>query len=248
MTKGFLCLGMVGLLVPMQSRAQETAGAETVQTGDEVVVLLHGLARSARSMSKLQRRLEREGYTVVNVDYPSTQHPVEYLADDVLAEVIARCCRSATFHIVTHSMGGIVARYYLESQPPPNLGRVVMLSPPNQGSEIVDQLKDSWAFKLVNGPAGAQLGTGPDSLPLRLGPVTYELGVIAGNKSIDPLFSQWIPGPNDGKVAVERTRVEGMRDFLVLPHNHTFIMRQPDVMRQVVHFLRYGIFDRSGRL
>ena len=78
--------------------------------------------------------------------------------------------------------------------------------------------------------------------------MTYELGVIAGNKSIDPLFSQWIPGPNDGKVAVERTRVEGMRDFLVLPHNHTFIMRQPDVMRQVVHFLRYGIFDRSGRL
>ena len=143
-------------------------------------------------------------------------------------------------------MGGIVARYYLKDRQVPNLGRVVMLGPPSQGSELVDEWKDNRLFKLVNGPAGAQLDT--ESVPSRLGPVAFELGVIAGNKSIDPLFSRIIPGPDDGKVAVARTRVEGMKDFMVLPYNHTFIMRQPEVTRQVVHFLRYGVFDRSGRL
>ncbi len=246
--QGCLCLGVMGLLAPLQSRAQEASEAEAGQAGDEVVVLLHGLARSSWSMSKLQRRLEGEGYTVVNVNYPSTRHRIEYLADEVLADVVARCCRGATLHFVTHSMGGIVARYYLEGRRLPNLGRVVMLSPPSQGSEVVDALKDNGLFKLVNGPAGAQLGTDPDSIPSRLGPVAFELGVIAGNKSIDPLFSWMIPGPDDGKVAVARTRVEGMQDFLVVPYSHTFIMRQPDVTRQVVHFLRYGAFDRLGRL
>ena len=246
--QGCLCLGMIGLLVPLQSQAQETAVPEAEQPEAEVVVLLHGLARSSWSMTRVQRRLEREGYAVINVNYPSTRYPIEYLADEVLADVIEQCCRRARLHIVTHSMGGIVARYYLKDRQVPNLGRVVMLGPPSQGSELVDELRDNRLFKLVNGPAGAQLGTDPDSVPLRLGPVAFELGVIAGNKSIDPFFSRMIPGPDDGKVAVERTRVEGMKDFMVLPYNHTFIMRQPEVTRQVVHFLRYGVFDRSGRL
>ena len=243
-----LCLGVMGLLMPLQSHAQEASPAEAVQAGSEVVVLLHGLARSSWSMTRVRQRLEHEGYTVINVNYPSTRHPIEYLADEVLAEVVAQCCRGATLHIVTHSMGGIVARYYLKDRQVPNLGRVVMLSPPSQGSELVDVLKDYRLYKMVNGPAGLQLGTDPASLPSRLGPVAFELGVIAGNKSIDPLFSQMIPGPDDGKVAVARTRVEGMKDFLVLPYNHTFIMREPEVTRQVAHFLRHGRFDRSGRL
>ncbi len=245
--KSCIYLGVMGLLVPLQSRGQEASEAEVGQAGDEIVVVLHGLARSSWSMTKIQRHLEREGYLVVNVNYPSTRHPIEYLSDEMLADVVARCCPDATVHFVTHSMGGIITRYYLEGRRLPNLGRVVMLSPPSQGSEVVDALKNNGLFKRVNGPAGGQLGTDPESIPSKLGPVAFELGVIAGNKSIDPLFSLMIPGPDDGKVAVERTRVEGMQDFLVMPYSHTFIMRQPDVMQQVAHFLRYGVFDRSGR-
>jgi pimeloyl-ACP methyl ester carboxylesterase len=196
-------------------------------------------------MRRLQRHLEREGYTVVNLNYPSTEHRIEYLADEVLAGVLQVCCRSVPVHFVTHSLGGIVVRYYLEDHRLANLGRVVMLSPSNQGSEVVDALKDNLFFKRLNGPAGAQLGTGPESIPARLGPVVFELGVIAGTKSINRRFSRMIPGPSDGKVAVARARVEGMKDFLVLPYNHTFVMRQPEVMRQVIYFLRYGVFDRS---
>ena len=207
-------------------------------------MILHGLARTSRSMASLEKRLTQEGYTVINVDYPSTAHSIEHLADDVLEGILQTCCQNATLHFVTHSMGGIVVRYYLKSHQLPNLGRVVMLGPPNQGSELVDVLKENFVFELVNGPAGAQLGTGPESLPLQLGAVTFDLGVIAGNTSLNPVFSKMIPGPDDGKVSVERARVEGMRDFLVVPHNHTFIMNQREVMDQVVYFLRHGVFER----
>ena len=244
MMKRWFSLLALFSLVPGSGWAQEVLEPASVQPGKDVVVLLHGLTRTARSMASLEKRLAQEGYTVVNVDYPSTEHPIEYLADDVLDGVLQACCRKATLHFVTHSMGGIVVRYYLAEHRLPNLGRVVMLSPPNQGSELVDVLKDNFLFEMINGPAGGQLGTGPESLPLQLGPVTCDLGVITGNTSLNPVFSKIIPGPDDGKVSVERARVEGMSDFLVEPHNHTFIMNQHGVMDQVVYFLRHGVFER----
>lgn len=234
------------LLVPWPGGAQGVSAPSPEQGNEDVVVLLHGLARTARSMERLEKRLAQEGYTVVNLDYPSTEYPIEYLADVVLDSVLQACCRGVVLHVVTHSMGGIVVRYYLEGHRVPNLGRVVMLSPPNQGSELVDAFKDNVFFEMINGPAGAQLGTDPESLPGQLGPATFSLGVITGTASLNPLFSKIIPGPDDGKVSVERARVAGMADFLVVPHTHTFIMNQRAVMDQVVYFLRHGVFDRAG--
>ena len=158
------------------------------------MVLLHGLSRTARSMASLEKRLAQEGFTVVNLDYPSSEHPIEYLADEVLDGVLQACCRSATVHFVTHSMGGIVVRYYLKDRRLPNLGRVVMLSPPNQGSELVDALKDTFFFEMINGPAGGQMGTGPESLPIRLGPVAFDLGVITGNTTVKLVAKTREPG------------------------------------------------------
>lgn len=226
-------------------RAQDVEHAAPLHA-DEVVVLLHGLARSSWSMASLEKHLKREGYTVVNVDYPSTSHPVEYLADTVLHDVVSTCCKAGTVHFVTHSMGGILVRKYLRDHPLANLGRVVMLSPPNQGSELVDVFRSHQLFDAVNGPAGRQLGTDSLSMPLQLGPVAFEVGILTGDKSHNPLFSSLIPGPDDGKVSVARARVEGMTDFLVVPFTHTFIMNQPEIKHQVVHFLTYGQFDRSG--
>ncbi len=212
----------------------------------ETVVLLHGLRRTGRSMKKTAQALGEKGYFPVIVDYHSRRHAIEYLADEVLHEVLESLPRgpSSRVHFVTHSMGGIIVRYYLKHHPMEELGRVVMLSPPNQGSELVDLLKDSPVFKILHGPAGQQLGTA-DRFLKSLGPVHFELGVIAGLKTGDHVSGRIISGPNDGKVGVERTKVPGMRDFLVVPYSHTFIMRPKAVIDQVAYFLRHGLFLRE---
>ena len=119
-----------------------------------------------------------------------------------------------------------------------------MLGPPNQGSEVVDVFGRLWLFGIINGPAGRELGTSCDSIPNKLGPVTFPLGVIAGDCSINWINSIFIPGPDDGKVSVERTKIAGMTDHIVLPSTHPFLMRNRMAIAQTLHFLRTGEFER----
>jgi pimeloyl-ACP methyl ester carboxylesterase len=221
--------------------------AESHQTPRECVILLHGLARTARSMAKMAEALEQEGYYVLNVDYPSREHPIEELAASVIPAAIRDCEPDAEkIHFVAHSLGAILVRYYLAGYTPPSLGRVVMLTPPNQGSEAVDMLKSMPGFYWLNGPAGGQLGTDEDSIPLQLPQVDYEVGVITGDKTINFILSWIIPGTDDGKVSIKRAQVAGMADFLITHHTHPYIMKADDVIEQTLSFLRQGRFDRSG--
>lgn len=213
------------------------------------VVLLHGLGRTADSMDDMAEALEEAGFATINLDYPSRDFPIEKLAMDTIPQGI-RYCRSngsGPLHFVTHSMGGILLRYYLTRAPIENLGRVVMLSPPNQGSEVVDALKDNPLYRWYNGPAGQQLGTGPDDFVAGLGPVNFPVGVITGNTHafFDGWLSDLIQGEDDGKVSVERAKVAGMADFLVLPYSHPFIMEKKEVIFQTIHFIHHGVFERS---
>jgi pimeloyl-ACP methyl ester carboxylesterase len=215
---------------------------------EECVVLLHGLARSASSMKALEARLISEGYQVSNIDYPSRNHTVEILAALVVRQGIQQCTEKSASKInfITHSLGGILVRVYLKSNKRDDIGRVVMLGPPNQGSEVVDNLKDTPGFELLNGPAGMELGTSSADIPKSLGPVEFELGVIAGTQSINLILSTFLPGPNDGKVSVESTRVEGMTDFIALPTTHPFMMKNKTVMDQAIYFLKHGKFDKES--
>ena len=208
----------------------------------ECVVLLHGLLRSASSMEKMEQAFFNEGVNGVNVDYPSRDHPVEDLALLAINKGVNDCPDGNTIHFVTHSLGGILVRYYLEHNELSRLGRVVMLAPPNKGSEAVDNLKNFPGYLLLNGPAGTQLGTGNGSIPTAMGPVKFEVGIIAGTRTINPILSQFLPNPDDGKVSLESTKVRGMKDFIAVPHSHPFIMQVPLVIKQALRFVQTGAF------
>lgn len=208
------------------------------------VVLLHGLARSSTSFEPMAEFLESHGYKTVNVDYESRKHAIDTLMEQAVGATVRRLgpdvCSGIDF--VTHSMGGILVRAYLARHKIANLGRVVMLGPPNHGSEVVDNLKEWALFDAINGPAGNELGTDSASTPAKLGGVDFDLGVIAGDRSINWINSTMIDGPDDGKVSVPSTKVEGMRDHIVMHVTHPMMMKNKDVMAQVLEFLQHGKF------
>ncbi len=214
----------------------------------EYVILLHGLCRSGRSMIPMGQALTQAGYKVVNMEYPSRSAAIEKLSEDAIGSAVAVCQQNGAVKInfVTHSLGGILVRSYLSRHTIPNLGRVVMLGPPNQGSEIVDKLGGWWIFKKLNGPAGGELGTDKNSTPNKLGPANFCTGVIAGNRSINWINSRLIPGRDDGKVSIERTKLAGMSDHIVIASAHPLIMRNRTAIRQTIYFLRAGKFERQA--
>ena len=207
------------------------------------VILLHGLARSDRSMHKLKQALLKKGYRVHNVSYASTRKKIEQLAEEAIAPVLKLCPPEGKLHFVTHSLGGILVRQYLSRHKIENLGRVVMLGPPNKGSEVVDRLRDFPGFRFINGEAGLELGTGESSVPQKLGAANFDLGIIAGTRSINLILSHMISGPDDGKVSVENTKLQGMHDHLEMEVTHTFMMRDNKVIEQVIHYLETGRFS-----
>lgn len=218
--------------------------AETL-LASECVVLLHGLWRSDASMNKMEKAITQAGYEVRNVGYDSTKKSVEELAAETIPSAVESCGETQRIHFVTHSMGGILMRQYLEHDDIDRLGRVVMLGPPNQGSEVIDKYERFPGFKWFAGPAGLQLGTGEASIPRSLGPVTFDVGVIAGTQSINPILSGILPEDDDGKVSVESTRVEGMNDHVEMPVTHVFMMRDKEVFAQILYYLEHGFFERG---
>jgi pimeloyl-ACP methyl ester carboxylesterase len=241
-----LIYASIAMMVPV------TAGANTQiapSVGNDLVVLLHGLARSNSSMNTMRAAFADKGYRTCNIDYPSTHFSIATLAHYHVLNQLRACTRAETrkVHFVTHSMGGIIARYLIKHRLVEDLGRVVMLSPPNKGSEVVDVLGETWLFEFINGPAGNQLGTEGEDMPAQLGPANFELGIITGNRSINWILSLLIEGSDDGKVSIENAKLEGMIDFIVLPATHTFIMRDDDAIEQSLHFIEHGVFNREAQ-
>jgi triacylglycerol lipase len=238
-----LVILLAGLLV-----LPSCSGADRLQSKNECVVLLHGLARTYLSMELLGWALEDDGYRVANIDYPSRDYPIEELAPLAVGQGIEACQEEGkvdAIHFVTHSLGGILVRYYFAHNKLDNLGRVVMLGPPNQGSKAADEMRDVPGFDWINGPAGYQLGKGEESIPLQLGPPDFEFAVIAGNQTIDPVTSAFLDDPDDGRVSVSDTRLEGMKDFRVVNASHAFIMQKTQVFLLVENFLSTGSFGND---
>lgn len=211
----------------------------------ECVVLLHGLARTSLSMELMGWALEDRGYLIANIDYPSREHRIEELAPMAVGQGIEACNesgRAAAIHFVGHSLGGILVRQYFSENRIDNMGRVVMLGPPNQGSKAVDEFEGVPGFDWFGGVAGSQLGKGEDSIPRKLGTPDFEFAVIAGNQSIDPVTSAFLDDPDDGRVSISDTKLDGMKDFRVVNASHAFIMQKTQVFMLVEEFLRTGSF------
>ena len=240
----FVLISALFVLLPSCATTIRTELVEYHQSPD-CVVLLHGLNRSWRTMSKMAESLQQGGFSTANVDYPSSTTTIEKLAPRVVNEGLHKCRQTGatSIHFVTHSLGGILVRYAQSQDPIPDLGRVVMLGPPNQGSEVIDKTKNWPGFKMLSGEAGQQLGTDGDSIPSQLGPVDFELGVIAGTGTTNPWMSAWmLPDEDDGKVTVARTRVDGMDDFKVVENSHFAMMKSDSIIEATMRFLRNGSF------
>ncbi len=209
----------------------------------ECVVLLHGLARVSNSMSELENRLQQAGYSTSNINYPSRRFSIPELADDAVGRGVADCIsqNASKINFVAHSLGGILVRQYVQQHELPQIGRVVMLGTPNNGANIVDEVKNWPGFGLL-GPGARELGTDSAGIVHDLGPVDFELGVIAGNVSVNPLGRLLIGEANDSVVSVASTRVEGMKEHLVMPVIHTLMMRDNKVIDHAIHFLKTGQF------
>ena len=237
------------LVLALDLRPSAAAAEDAAVQPRECVVLLHGLGRSGLSMKALEWRLEDAGYGVVNLSYPSLSYAIEDLAPLAVEEGAELCRVQGLMRInfVTHSLGGILVRQYMAAASLKGLHRVVMLGPPNGGSQVAEYYSNIEALRPLEPQAIMQLGTGENSVPQRLGPVSFELGVIAGASRQSNLLPGFPDVPSDGTVALTETVVDGMKDFIQLPTSHTFMMWNTQVLEQVVHFLRFGQFDHGGR-
>ncbi len=212
-----------------------------------LVVILHGILRSKMNMRLIEKHFKNKGFSTLNIQYPSRKKSIEALSDFVNKEILSspNYSRDTKLYFVTHSMGGLIARYYIAQYKPTNLKEVVMLGPPNSGSELANWLSEtkflSPIFKAVFGPAGQQLRTDYAHID---SPINYPLGIIAGSKYINPLSLWVLDGEHDGAVPVKRTQIEGMSDHVVIPTNHSFMMFNNEVIDQTLYFIDNGHFRR----
>nr|WP_305121459.1 alpha/beta fold hydrolase [Microbulbifer elongatus] len=207
--------------------------------------MIHGITKDSRSMASIAAALSEAGFHTVNLDYPSRQHPIETLAEMAIPVGLNACreANAAPLYFVTHSMGALLLRQYYEHRKTSDIARVVMLGPPNQGSRLGNFLSCIPIIKDVNGPAGKQMGVDERSLPNRLGPVNFPVGVIAGTRSYNPLFSAIIHGDDDGIVGLPSTYVAGVCTRIQFALTHDQLTRDGRVTEQVVNYLRRGAFE-----
>ncbi|MBW2638013.1 MAG: hypothetical protein JRC86_10925, partial [Deltaproteobacteria bacterium] len=105
--------GTLGVLKCSDSIPSLTALEKSDTEQDEWVILLHGIMRSPRSMSRIERVLTYRGFRVINFGYPSTEESIETIATLLNKEVLSLPDRRKSVNFVSHSMGSIVVRYYL---------------------------------------------------------------------------------------------------------------------------------------
>ncbi len=210
--------------------------------GGHVVMLVHGLGRSAGAFSVLEDSLRREGYETANVNYPSTRLGIAAHADN-LERIIETLDGVETLSFITHSLGGLVVRDLLARNNAWReriaVHRLIMIAPPNKGSQVADRLKTLPAYRWLTGESGQGLTTEAAS---RLPVPEIEFGIIAGGRGNTNGFNPLLPGDNDGLVTVAETALDGAQDFMLVGTTHGLIDDHPQTIDAILVFLREGRF------
>ena len=190
-------------------------------------------------MQPLARALESKGFSTLNIPYASSRMPIANLVAHVRFQ-IEKIAGDQPVHFITHSLGGILTRSLLTESVPWKNGRIIMLAPPNRGSEIVDWSRGHPLIHLVLGPAGRSLGS--DGVPCKLPdlPADIEAAVIMGRRCSIPVFKKLLGTENDGIVSAAKGRIDGLKGFTVIDADHTFIQMHPETIRLSLHFLKTG--------
>lgn len=216
-----------------------------------LIILLHGLGRSSFCLSKLANFIKTNGFSILNINYPSTKCSIEESVDIVHNIIHQEFDNYKIISFVGFSMGGLVIRAYLNKYPLLKLGKVVMVGTPNQGSEVADFFKDNRLYRKIFGPAGLQLTTvrlndtrsaDRQNHDILFGNVNYQCGIIAGNLALDPCYIFMKGEPSDGKVKVSSTKLDNMTDHIIINVTHWYLHRSMQVWRQIVYFLKYSKF------
>ena len=202
---------------------------------EETVVLIHGMGRTRASLWMLERRLKKAGYEMLNFPYSVRDENLDQITDR-LQQYVRDNVKTERYHFIGHSLGNIIVRNGFKKEYRPGLSRIVMLTPPNKSPNLAKQFKDFDLYQWIFGDSGQKLAS--DAFYETLPVPKVEFGVIAGNKSSGLLLD----GPSDGTVTVEDTKLDGMTDFLVLHHSHTFFMDSEDTADACVRFLQTGKF------
>ena len=212
---------------------------EIVVKKDATIVLLHGQGRTRLSMVVLGKRFRSAGYQTLNFPYNQTIRSLDEISGQ-LVEFIGQKVKTSDYHLIGHSLGNVIIRNAFRKDYPAGLGKIVMLAPPNQPAHLAKRLKKNLIYRLFTGDSGQKLSEEKFYRDLPIPRVPF--GVIAGDKGQSLTFSE----PNDGVVTVGSTKLEGMADWILLHHGHTFIMNCKDTFEHCVRFVESGRFKQPA--
>jgi hypothetical protein len=212
----------------------------------EFVFVLHGLAGGGLTISPLANRIEDAGYETKIIDYKTLGTTPEEIMLEVSSKIkfAMPLDTNMTINFVGYSLGSIVIRAYLDRDTLSNLGRVVLIAPPNKGSPLADFFKDTWIIDLF-GETIQLLGTDSTSFPNSIGDPYYPVGIIAG-VGASSLNNFYLPGLDDGIVPLESTKLNNATDIIAFDESHIFMKFKKKIANQTIEFLKNGKFRKSN--
>ncbi|TMO43032.1 cob(I)alamin adenolsyltransferase [Pseudoalteromonas sp. S4389] len=192
------------------------------------VVVLHGLYMSGFVMRPLCARLEKSGLKILNLTYNTLSPDRAAIFDK-----IDRFINGKPTALVCHSMGGLVARAYLEanSLQSRHVEKVITLGTPHKGSHIAKQMQQKGFEMLLKNSVEFLLSENGDW------PFDAKLYSIAGDLPIGlmPLIAKG--SVSDGTVLIDETKLNGMAEHKVFHLSHTSMIYSRQVMDYIIKLI-----------